>query len=132
MKNKLYYLLPFIVVPAATVIFDLLDRAKILQMSPEIVLVFLVLISLAFGFFSSTGKKFDYLITVLMPLSFFLSVFIYGFFDEGFLHTQHDLSYAFSVATRPIFLQLYIIMAVATFVASFSYFRNIKKRVSSK
>ena len=71
MKKKLYYAIPFVAFPILLLLCDELNNKKLLQMNPYIISAVLLLFSVAMGFFSTTNKTFDYLLTAIMPLSFF-------------------------------------------------------------
>ena len=86
--------------------------------------VFLFLLSFVMGFFSPTHRTFDYLMTAIMPFSLFGLMFIGGFLDKSDLETRFHLYKAIKTVFQPIALQLYFLMAVTTFVASFKPIRN--------
>ena len=132
MKKKLYYVIPFVSVPLLLLLCELLNNAKLLQMFPYILGTLLLLFSLAMGFFSTTHRTFDYLLTAIMPISLFCCMFIAGFLDKSDLETRFHLYKAVNTAFQPIALQLYFLMAIATFLASFKSFRNIKGRISKR
>ncbi|MBQ7330654.1 MAG: hypothetical protein IJW94_02535 [Oscillospiraceae bacterium] len=132
MKKKLYYAIPFIAVPLLLLLCELLDNVKQLQMSPYILGALLLLFSLAIGFFSATHRTFDYLLTAIVPLSLFCSMFVAGFLDKSDLETRFHLYKAVNAAFQPIVLQLYFLMAIVTFLASFKSFRNIKNRILNR
>ena len=120
MKNKLYYVIPFVAVPLLLLICDELDNIKLLQMNPYIISSVLLL-------FSTTQKTFDYLLTVIVPLSLFCFMFVGGFLSLSDVYNRFNLYKAVKTAFQPICLQLYFLMAITTFLASFKRFRNIKK-----
>ena len=124
MKRKLYYAIPFVTVPLALLLCEVLDNANLLQMSPYILSVVLILLSSAGGFFSPTHRTFDYLLTKIIPLSLLCCMFIVGFLDKSDLETRFHLHKAVSVAFQPIALQLYFLMAITTFLTSFKCFRD--------
>lgn len=127
MKKKLYYVIPFVAFPILLLLCDVLDNKKLLQMNPYIISAVLLLFSAAMGFFSTTNKTFDYLLTAIMPLSFFCCMFVLGFFDMNDAQTIFSLHKAVKAAFQPIALQLYFLIGITTFLASFKRFRNIKK-----
>ena len=71
MKRKLYYLMPFIVVPILMMLFEVLDNTELLKMNPYIFGGVLALSSAVFGFLSPSKKSVDYLLALIMPLSLF-------------------------------------------------------------
>lgn len=125
MKKKLFYAIPFAAVPLLLGLCEVLDNGKVLPMSPYILSALLLLFSVAMGFFSTTHRTFDYLLTALVPLSLFCCMFVGGFLDKSDLETRFHLYKAVKTAFQPIVLQLYLLMAITTFVSSFRLFRNM-------
>lgn len=130
MKKKLYYVLPFIVVPTLVLLCELLDNIELLKMNPYILGVFLVLSSAFFGFLSPSDRSVDYLITLVMPLSLFCFMFVGGFLSKSDLETRFHLSNAVDISFQPIALFFYVAMAIIAFVASLKFFKNLKIRTS--
>ena len=126
MKKILYYVIPFVAFPILLLLCGVIDE-KLLQMSPYTISAALLLFSAAMGFFSTTNKTFDYLLTAIMPLSFFCCMFVLGFFDMNDAQTIFSLHKAVEAAFQPISLQLYFLIGITTFLASFKCFRNVKK-----
>ena len=131
MKRMLYYALPFAAVPLLLLLCEVLDNMKLLQMSPYILGAVLLLFSSTMGFFSTTRRNFDYLLTAIMPMSLFCCMFVGGFLDKSDLETRFHLYKAVDVAFQPIALILYFLMAVVTFLASFKRLRDIKNSNSN-
>ena len=132
MKQKLYYAIPFAAVPFLLLLCEVLDNMRLLQMSPYILGAVLLLFSVAMGFFSTSHRTFDYLLTAIMPISLFCCMFVGGFLDKSDLETRFHLYRAVNVAFQPIALLLYFLMAIVTFLASFKRFRDIKNRTSNQ
>ena len=132
MKQKLYYAIPFAAVPFLLLLCEVLDNMKLLQMSPYILGAVILLFSVAMGFFSTTLKTFDYLLTAIMPMSLFCCMFVGGFLDKNDLETRFYLYRAVDVTFQPLALLLYFLMAIVTFLASFKRFRDIKNRTSNR
>ena len=126
MKKSLYYVIPFVAVPILLLLCDVLGNKKLLPMNPYTMSAVLLLFSVAMGFFSTTNKTFDYLLTVIMPISLFCFMFVGGFLDKECIGGRFQLYRAINVAFQPIALQWYFLMAITTFLASFKRFRNIK------
>ncbi|MBQ7232695.1 MAG: hypothetical protein IJX07_05675 [Bacillales bacterium] len=82
------------------------------------------------GNLSPTHKKFDYIITIIMPLSFCCSMLIIGFFGKSDLETRFHLDGALNAAFQPWSLITYCVMALTAFLASFKTIR-IAKRIKS-
>ena len=132
MKKKLYYVTPFVAVPLLSLLCVVLDNMNLLPMSPYILSAILLLFSGAMAFFSPSSKTFDYLLTLIMPLSLFLCMFVVGFLGESDLGTRFHLYKAVDAAFQPITLLLYFLMAIVAFLTSFKHFRDIKKRISNR
>ena len=132
MKKKLYYVTPFVAVPLLSLLCVVLDNMNLLPMSPYILSAILLLFSGAMAFFSPSSKTFDYLLTLIMPLSLFLCMFVVGFLGESDLGTRFHLYKAVDAAFQPIALLLYFLMAIVVFLTSFKHFRDIKKRISNR
>ena len=132
MKKKLYYVTPFVAVPLLSLLCVVLDNMNLLPMSPYILSAIFLLFSGAMAFFSPSSKTFDYLLTLIMPLSLFLCMFVVGFLGESDLGTRFHLYKAVDAAFQPIALLLYFLMAIVVFLTSFKHFRDIKKRISNR
>ena len=131
MKKKLYYVIPFIVVPTLMLFCELLDNAELLKMNPYILGGVLALSSAVFGFLSPSNKSMDYLLTLIMPLSFFCTMFVGGFISKSDLGSRFHIYKAVDAAVQPIALILYFTMAIITLLASLKYFRNLKNSAKS-
>lgn len=131
MKKKLFYVIPFIVMPLLLLICEALDNANLFHMSPYILSAVLLLFSLTMGFFSTTPRTFDFLLSAMIPLSLFCCMFVGGFFDKTDLETRFHLYKAVNAAFQPIALQLYVAMAIAACLASFRPIRNLKSRIKT-
>ena len=131
MKRKLYYLMPFIVVPILMMLLEVLDNAELLKMNPYIIGGVLALSSAVFGFLSPSNKSMDYLLTLIMPLSFFCTMFVVGFLGKDDMGGRVHIYKAVDAAFQPIALILYFAMAIITLLASLKCFRTIKNRATS-
>ena len=127
MKKKLYYALPFIVVPAAMLLCELLDNLEPLNMSFYILAALLLLSSALFGFFSPSRRSVDAWITLAMPLSLFCFLFVLGFLSKNDLETRFHLYLAVHTSLQPFALFLYAVMAITALVFSLKFFR--RKRI---
>ena len=128
MKKKLYYAIPFIAIPALLLLLELFDNSGIIEMSPYVMAAFLMVACAVFGFFSSSERFSDYLLTLILPLSLFCFTFIGGFLDENDIGVRFSLGRAVQVSFQPFFLLMYACMAAVTFLTSIKAFRNLKKR----
>ena len=127
MKKKLYYVIPFVAVPLLLLICDELDNTKLFPMTPCTITSLLLIFSVVVGFSSTTHRMFDYLLVAIMPLSLFCFMFVGGFLSLSDVYNRFNLYKAVKTAFQPIALQLYFLMAITTFLASFKHFRKIKK-----
>ena len=126
MKKKLYYALPFIVVPAVMLLCELLDNLELLNMSFYLLAALLLLSSALFGFFSPSRRSVDAWITLAMPLSLFCFMFVLGFLSKDDLETRFHLYLAVHASLQPFSLFLYAVMASTAFVFSLKFFRRKK------
>ena len=126
MKRRLYYITPFIIIPLLMLMCECLDNAGIIRMSPYILIVTLAFISFVFGNLSPTDKRFDYIMTVIIPLAFFCFMFIIGFLDKDDMETRFHLDKAFKVSLQLFALYSYCLMALITFLASFKPIRIMR------
>lgn len=126
MKKKLYYAMPFIIIPLLILICEWLDNSENLSMSPYIFGAALLVASAVLGFFSPTDRKFDYIMTMLVPLSFFCCMFVGGFLSKSDLETRFHLHIAIDTAFQPVVLLLYLLMAIITFFGSFKLLRKFR------
>ena len=136
MKKIIYYASPFVIFPSVFVLFILIDRVEAIDSQIlSLILNSLLLIACAIiGTLSPSQKRFDYVMTSIVPISFVCSLFISLLFDEGCDgSTRLSISHALNGEYYLIWLPIIIIMTAITFVASFRPYRiNIighKKRV---
>lgn len=126
MKKILYYLSPFIIVPFLAVAMEIIDDIGFIRMSPTILLIVLGVVSDVTGSLSTAKTKFDYIMTAMMPLSFFLTMFVAGFLDKDDLETRFNLDRAFETAFQPYVLIFCLTMAIIVFFASYEKIRITK------
>ena len=134
MKKVIYYASPFVLFPIIFGAFTLLDEIDIINSNILAISLFvLFFVTTAFlGNLSLTEKKFDYLMTVIVPISFLLTVFVALFFDKGCDGTaQLSIHHALNIEYYKIWLPIVAVMTVITFVASFKSIR-ISKRIWKK
>lgn len=130
MKKRVYYAMPFIVVPLLMLLCEVIDNVSLFPMTPYVMGVLLLLASVVFGFFSSSDGVFDYLMTLIMPAALFCFLFVVGFLDKSDLGSQFHLYKALDASTQPIALLYYVSMAMTTFLTSLRCFRRLKKGIS--
>ncbi len=134
MKKVIYYASPFVLFPIILGAFTLLDEIDIINSNILAISLFVIFfVTTAFlGNLSLTEKKFDYLMTVIVPISFLLTVFVALFFDKGCDGTaQLSIHHALNIEYYKIWLPIVAVTAVTTFVASFKPIR-ISKRIWKK
>ena len=132
--KKIYYILPFAFIPMLMLLCDLLTTFEIINISPSIFSLVLIFVGVVVGNLSVSSKKFDYIMTTLMPLSFFCWMFIIGYFTADDLETRFNFRIAFELVSYPWTLSTCSIMLLTTFVASFKPIRilEIIKKIKSK
>ena len=130
-KKTVYYLAPFILIPVIIILLTFAEAAGLIKPADSTlaVQVTFFLFCVMMGNLSPTDKQFDFLIALLVPLSFFFALFIFLFFDEG-CDGMPQLSLAH--ALNPEYYLLWgmptIGMAVITLAASFRPIRILKRR----
>ena len=117
MRKIFYYAIPFVMIPVVLLIGEYIDNAITIPIFPYFIIM-PIFLSFIMGIMSSTHNKFDYIMTVIMPLSLFCFMFIGGFFDKSDLGTMFHLDRAFKTALQPICLIEYCCMAIFTFLSS--------------
>ena len=129
MKKVLFYVSPFFAYLALMGIIELLRHFTGIEGYAFVTTLFSLsfLFSAAYGFFSPSKRKFDYLLTLLLPLASFLFWFLLGYFSKSDLETRYDLSIAVDVSLQPFAVLEYAIMAFTTFFFSFGEFRSVKR-----
>ena len=117
MKKFFYYASPLIMIPAVLLIVEHIDNL----INIPLILYFIIIsifLSCIMGILSPTHYKFDYILTVIMPLSLFCFMFIYGFLDKNDLGSSCHLDRAFKAALQPTCLIVYCCMAISAFLSS--------------
>ena len=109
--------IPFIIIPTCLLICEYIDNSTTISMSLFFV-VTPILLSFIMGILSSTHNKFDYIMTVIMPLSSFCFMFVGGFFDKSDLGVRFRLDRDFKTALQPACLIVYCCMAISVFLSS--------------
>ena len=134
MRKKLYYAIPFAVIPLIMLSIErFVTPLNIVAMEEFYsALISLFLFSAIIGFFSPSKRKFDYLLTLIVPFALFCTMFIGGFLDKTDVGTRFHLYKAVKTSIQPTALQIYLMMLVTTFMASFKGFRNLKNVLSNK
>ncbi len=123
----LYYLVPFVLLPAFLQASDYLGDYLIWEVALAIVWGILFLIPAAMGFFSPTKRAFDWALLILVPISMYWAIIIVGYFDR--VYCGRYISNAKNIANDPRTLLIYAGMALIAFLASYRRFRfrNLRK-----
>ena len=131
MKKIAYYIAPFVIFTILFLLPTLLDSTEILEF---IVFASLFLFAAVLGIISPSKAWFDYLITIIVPVSVFFALFISLFFDEGCDGTpQLSLNHALNIEYYQSWLPIALVMTVIAFVFSFEpVSRFIKSKVCCK
>ena len=131
MKKILYYASPFIVFPMLFWADDLLKKIDIFYNAYEFIIACIFVAILLFcaliGSLSATNKKFDYLITAIIPISFFLTLFFALYCEEVYDFVRFSLHHALSIEYYRDWLPCVSIMTAITFITSFKPIRLSKK-----
>ena len=132
MKKIIYYIAPFVVFPLLALFINFLDRMEAnAVIGRALTLVLFFLFSALMGTLSPTDKKFDCLITLLIPAAFLCTLFVGLYFDEGCDGLpQLSLHHALNMHYYRVWLPYVAIMTGITFIASFKPIRvaNMRKR----
>ncbi len=128
MKKFLYYLSPFVLITILFALLYLLNYLQILKPTSLIMLSLLFLVAVIIGNLTSTKRKFDLLIAIIVPFALFSLLFIVGFLETGETYSRFDFSHAFRVALVNWPWYIYIGLAITAFIASFKPLRIFKKK----
>ena len=131
MKKIAYYISPFVIFTLLFLLATLLDSTEILEF---IAFASLFLFTAVLGIISPSRAKFDYLITIIVPVSVFFALFISLIFDDGCDGMpQFSLSHALNIEYYRSWLPIALVVTVITFVFSFKPIRDfIKSKASCK
>ena len=134
MKRATYYIAPFVVFPLLVLLINLLDSIEMQSnIWQALTLMLFFMFSALMGTLSPTKKKFDYLMTLLIPAAFFCTLFAALYFDEGCDGLpQLSLHHALNVHYYRVWLPYVVLMTGITFIASFKpiRIRNVRKRIN--
>ena len=129
MKKAMRYFSPLVVTPMIFLIATLLENAEASEpIVPFVLFPALLLLAVAAGILSPLKTRFDYIMTALVPISVFFSLFICLFFDEGCGGTaQLSFNHALNIEYYRSWLPIALAMTVITFIFSFNPIRNFIK-----
>ena len=122
----MYYISPFIFIPCLSLLLNWMSVSGLINMNWYAYGALLFILSAIIGNLSISDKKFDYLITVLVPLALFLTMFFAGFFDTSEFHSGHDLERGWECAVQIPALITYFVTAAAAFGASFKRIKILR------
>ena len=125
MKKIAYYISPFAILPMLFLLSTLLEGVEILKpIVPYFMIATLFLFAAVIGTLSQSKAKFDYVVSIIVPLSAFFALFISLLFDEGCDGTpQFSISHALNIEYYRVWLPIVLITMVITFVFSFKPIR---------
>ena len=136
MKKTIYYIAPFVVFPLLVLLINSLDSMEMQSnIWKPLTLILFFLFAALMGTLSPTERKFDYLMTLLIPAAFLCTLFVLLYFDEGCDGLpQFSLHHALNMHYYRVWLPYVAIMTGITFVTSFKPIRvsSIRKRNSQK
>ena len=135
MKTTVYYMSPFVIIPIVFLIATILDRTEIPEFFvPCFLFAALFLFVVAIDALSPLNAQFDYLMTIIIPLSVFFALFISLLFDEGCNGAaQFSLHHALNLEYYRTWFPIAIVILIITFVFSFKPIRNfVKSKFSFK
>lgn len=136
MKKTIYYIAPFAVFPLLVLLINSLDSMEMQSnIWKPLTLIFFFLFAALMGTLSPTEKKFDYLMTLLIPAAFLCTLFVLLYFDEGCDGLpQLSLHHALNMHYYRVWLPYVAIMTGITFITSFKPIRvsSIRKPYSQK
>ena len=129
MKKTMRYFSPLVITPIIFLIATLLENAEASEpIVPFVLFPALLLLAVAVGILSPLKTRFDYIMTALVPISVFFSLFICLFFDEGCGGTaQLSFNHALNIEYYRSWLPMTLVMTIITFVFSFNPIRNFIK-----
>ena len=126
MKKVLYYASWLLILPILILTVVLLDQKELIEMSTQVYFALIIAACAVIGNLATTDKKFDYIMTGIIPFLLLSIMFIVGFLDKDDMGYRFHIYRAFNVAFQPLGLQLYFLSAFATFVSSFKPLRIIR------
>ena len=136
MKKTIYYIAPFAVFPLLVLLINSLDSMEMQSnIWKPLTLILFFLFAALMGTLSPMKKKFDYLMTLLIPAAFLCTLFVLLYFDEGCDGLpQLSLHHALNMHYYRVWLPYVAIMTGITFITSFKPIRvsSIRKRNSQK
>lgn len=128
MKKTIYYLSPFVLIPAALLLLAVLSAVlPDKRIMPVLLYGVLILVPAGIGLFSPSRHTFDGVIAALTLLSFLMFMFIVNFADAGETYARFDLAHTLRVLSRTEYLILYALTAISPLATSYKPFRIYRK-----
>ena len=130
MKKAIYYIVPFVVFPLLFLLINSLDKMGTnTDTWQALTLILFFLFAALMGTLSPTKKKFDYLMTLLIPAAFLCTLFVSLYFDEGCDGLpQLSLHHALNMHYYRAWFPYVAIMTGITFITSCKPIRLAGKR----
>ena len=130
MKKTIYYLAPFAVFPLLVLLINSLDSMEMQSnIWKPLTLILFFLFAALMGTLSPTERKFDYLMSLLIPAAFLCTLFVLLYFDEGCDGLpQFSLHHALNMHYYRVWLPYVAVMTGITFITSFKPIRLAGKR----
>jgi hypothetical protein len=128
MKKIIYYAAPFVAFP---LLFFLAEWMEIIF--ADFIQVFfcslIFLLAALFGNLSRSKRKFDYAMTLIVPISLCFALFLVLFFSEDGCSgvRRYSLSHALNIEYYKLWMPIFAAASVITFIASFKPIRIINK-----
>ena len=125
MKKTIYYIAPFAVFPLLVLLINSLDSMEMQSnIWKPLTLILFFLFAALMGTLSPTERKFDYLMSLLIPAAFLCTLFVLLYFDEGCDGLpQFSLHHALNMHYYRVWLPYVAIMTGITFITSFKPIR---------
>lgn len=122
----MHYFSPIVVTPMIFLTATLLENTETLEpVVPFVLFPALLLLAVVVGVLSPLKTKFDYIMTAIVPISVFFSLFIGLFFCEGCDGApQLSLNHAFNMEYYRSWLPIALVLMILTFIFSFRPIRD--------
>ena len=124
-KKVIYYLSPFILIPALFILLILIDGLiPVPSFFGIIVYILFAVLSFLIGRRSPSKHKVDILIAAVSALAMFAFMFVINFLDAGETYSRFDMRHAIGYATSASVLVEYGIMFISCVIGSILPFRK--------
>ena len=130
MKKTLYYISPFIFFSLMHIADDLLRSIDFFYENYKIVSVTFIIMHLFFaaliGSLSTSEKKFDFIMTLILPLSYLLALFFALYCEEVYDCVRFSIHHALNIEYYKAHLPMIIGLTAIVFFFSFKPIRLSK------